>query len=98
MFPQSLKASPLLRAWIRRLDAAGVVFKPRHRWTGWTDDGALMFETPSGVVTERADATVLALGGASWPRLGSDGGWADDHWRGSASPSRRCGPPTAACA
>ena len=77
VFPKSLKASPLLRAWIRRLDAAGVVFKPRHRWTGWADDGALMFDTPAGVVTERPDATVLALGGASWPRLGSDGSWAE---------------------
>ena len=53
VFPRSLKASPLLRAWLRRLDAAGVVFKPRHRWTGWGDDGALTFETPTGVVTER---------------------------------------------
>jgi len=76
VFPKSLKASPLLRAWLRRLDAAGVVFKPRHRWTGWNDDGALTFETPTGVITERFDATVLALGGASWPRLGSDGSWA----------------------
>jgi uncharacterized flavoprotein (TIGR03862 family) len=70
-----LKASPLLRAWLKRLDAAGVVFKPRHRWTGWTDEGALRFDTPAGEVTERFDATVLALGGASWPRLGSDGSW-----------------------
>jgi uncharacterized flavoprotein (TIGR03862 family) len=77
VFPRRLKASPLLRAWIRRLDAAGVVFRPRHRWTGWADDGALLFETPTGVVTERADATVLALGGASWPKLGSDGSWAE---------------------
>jgi uncharacterized flavoprotein (TIGR03862 family) len=77
VFPKSLKASPLLRAWIRRLDAAGVVFKPRHRWTGWADDGALVFETPAGVITEQPDATMLALGGASWPRLGSDGSWTD---------------------
>ncbi len=77
VFPKSLKASPLLRAWLRRLESLGVVFKPRHRWTGWTDDGELTFETPSGVATERADATVLALGGASWPRLGSDGRWAE---------------------
>jgi uncharacterized flavoprotein (TIGR03862 family) len=76
VFPKRLKASPLLRAWLRRLDAAGVVFKPRHRWTGWDSDGALVFETPSGVVAERADAAVLALGGASWPKLGSDGSWA----------------------
>jgi uncharacterized flavoprotein (TIGR03862 family) len=77
VFPKGLKASPLLRAWLRRLDAAGVVFKPRHRWTGWNDEGALTFETPQGVGTERADATVLALGGGSWPKLGSDGSWAE---------------------
>jgi uncharacterized flavoprotein (TIGR03862 family) len=77
VFPKSLKASPLLRAWLRRLDAAGVTFKPRHRWIGWADDGALLFETPDGVDAERPDATVLALGGASWPRLGSDGSFAD---------------------
>jgi len=77
VFPRRLKASPLLRAWLRRLDAAGVVFRPRHCWTGWSDDGALTFDTPSGVVAEHADATVLALGGASWPRLGSDGSWAE---------------------
>src|SRR5262245_52707303 len=76
VFPKRLKASPLLRAWLRRLDAAGVVFKPRHRWIDWSDDGALIFETSAGLVHERIDATVLALGGASWPRLGSDGGWA----------------------
>ncbi len=77
VFPRSLKASPLLRAWLRRLDSLGVVFKPRRRWIGWTDGGALMFGTPTGVVTERTDASVLALGGASWPRLGSDGSWVE---------------------
>jgi uncharacterized flavoprotein (TIGR03862 family) len=76
IFPKSLKASPLLRAWLRRLDALGVVFARRHRWTGW-EDGSLSFETPGGVVRVQADATVLALGGASWPRLGSDGGWVE---------------------
>jgi uncharacterized flavoprotein (TIGR03862 family) len=76
VFPQAFKASPLLRAWLRRLDAAGVEFKPRHLWTGW-DDGTLMFDTPGGQVLVHADAAVLALGGASWPRLGSDGGWVD---------------------
>jgi uncharacterized flavoprotein (TIGR03862 family) len=75
VFPQALKASPLLRAWLRRLDAAGVAFKPRHLWVGWNDEGALVFEGPGGRATVAADATVLALGGASWPRLGSDGGW-----------------------
>ena len=76
VFPQSFKTSPLLRAWLRRIDAAGVAFKPRHLWCGWDQDGALIFDGPRGCVTARADATVLALGGASWPRLGSDGGWA----------------------
>jgi uncharacterized flavoprotein (TIGR03862 family) len=77
VFPQALKASPLLRAWLRRLAAAGVAFKPRHLWTGWNDEGALVFVGPAGPVTLQAEATVLALGGASWPRLGSDGGWVE---------------------
>jgi uncharacterized flavoprotein (TIGR03862 family) len=74
VFPRAMKASPLLRAWLRRLDAAGVRFALRHHWTGW-DEQRLRFETPHGVLAVGADATVLALGGASWPRLGSDGGW-----------------------
>jgi uncharacterized flavoprotein (TIGR03862 family) len=77
VFPKSLKASPLLRAWLRRLDAAGVRFELRHRWIGWKDSSTVLFETPKGRVTIHADALVLALGGASWPRLGSDGGWAN---------------------
>ncbi len=77
VFPKSMKASPLLRAWLRRLDAMGVTVALRHRWTGWDDDGALMFDGPDGPVHVVPDVTVLALGGASWPRLGSDGGWAD---------------------
>ena len=77
VFPQAFKTSPLLRAWLRRSAASGVAFMLRHRWTGWDDRGNLAFETPAGRVTAAADATVLALGGASWPRLGSDGGWAD---------------------
>jgi hypothetical protein len=76
VFPRALKASPLLRAWLRRLAAAGIAFKPRHHWVGW-EDGALIFDSPQGRVSARADATVLALGGASWPRLGSDGGWVE---------------------
>lgn len=76
VFPKSMKASPLLRAWLRRLAAAGVTFRLRHRWSGWDAAGRLAFETPDGRVAVAADATVLALGGASWPRLGSDGGWA----------------------
>ncbi|GHD62234.1 TIGR03862 family flavoprotein [Jeongeupia chitinilytica] len=75
VFPTEMKAAPLLRAWLARLRAAGVVFHTRHRWTGWNDAGALAFDTPHGAVTVDADATVLALGGGSWARLGSDGAW-----------------------
>ncbi|MBR0857400.1 NAD(P)/FAD-dependent oxidoreductase [Bradyrhizobium liaoningense] len=75
VFPKAFKASPLLRAWLRRLDASGVRFAFRHRWTGWNDDGRLAFQTSERVRAIAANATVLALGGASWPRLGSDGGW-----------------------
>ncbi|WP_074122761.1 TIGR03862 family flavoprotein [Bradyrhizobium sp. AS23.2] len=75
VFPKAFKASPLLRAWLRRLDAAGVRFAFRHRWSGWVDEGRLQFQTRDGAPAIAADATVLALGGASWPRLGSDGGW-----------------------
>ena len=70
-----MKASPLLRAWLRRLQGEGVTFAMRHRFIGW-QDGALAFARPDGnIVTDTPEATVLALGGASWPRLGSDGGW-----------------------
>lgn len=75
VFPKAFKASPLLRAWLRRLDTGGVRFAFRHRWTGWDDEGRLLFQTPDGASAMAADATVLALGGASWPRLGSAGGW-----------------------
>lgn len=77
VFPVAFKASPLLRAWLRRLDGLGVRLAPRHRWTGWDDAGGLTFAAPDGVRTVTARATVLALGGASWPRLGADGAWAD---------------------
>jgi uncharacterized flavoprotein (TIGR03862 family) len=77
VFPKAFKASPLLRAWLRRLDAAGVQFAFRHRWTGWNDEGRLLFQTPHAQHTVDTGATVLALGGASWPRLGSDGAWAE---------------------
>jgi uncharacterized flavoprotein (TIGR03862 family) len=77
IFPQAFKASPLLRAWLRRLDASGVRFAFRHRWAGWDDSGHLAFETPEGQRTVEAHAAVLALGGASWPRLGSDGSWVE---------------------
>ncbi len=76
VFPVDFKAAPLLRNWIRRLRAAGVQFHVRHRWAGWNDAGDLRFETPDGWVDFAAGATVLALGGASWPGLGSDGAWA----------------------
>ena len=75
VFPRAMKASPLLRAWLARLADLGVEVRTRSRWTGWRD-GALVFDTPAGERLERPDAVVLALGGASWPRLGSDGGWA----------------------
>ncbi|CAI9418317.1 Thiamine thiazole synthase [Pleomorphomonas sp. T1.2MG-36] len=74
VFPKAMKASPLLRAWLRRLAADGVAVKTRHRWTGFSDKG-LTFETPDGAVEVAADATLFALGGASWPRLGSNAAW-----------------------
>jgi uncharacterized flavoprotein (TIGR03862 family) len=75
VFPTGFKAAPLLRAWLRRLGAADARLHNRHRWQGWDDDGNHRFETPAGTVTRTADVTVLALGGASWPRLGGDGRW-----------------------
>jgi uncharacterized flavoprotein (TIGR03862 family) len=75
VFPKALKASPLLRAWLARLAELGVTIRTRHEWLGWAEDGALRLQTPDGEIAERPDATVLALGGASWPKLGSDGGW-----------------------
>ncbi len=75
VFPTAMKGSPLLRAWIARLEAQGVALRPRWRWLGW-QDGAARFATPEGPRAVDACATVLALGGASWPRLGSDGAWA----------------------
>lgn len=75
VFPVDRKAAPLLRGWVRRLKEQGVRFHVQHRWTGWQDDGALRFETPDGVATVQADAVVLAMGGGSWPELGSDGAW-----------------------
>jgi uncharacterized flavoprotein (TIGR03862 family) len=77
VFPQTMKSSPLLRAWLRRLGGEGVAFELRHHWRGWDDDGRFLFTTPKGDVAAVADAVVLALGGASWPRLGSDGGWVE---------------------
>jgi uncharacterized flavoprotein (TIGR03862 family) len=77
VFPKVMKASPLLRAWLRKLDATGVHLELRHRWTGWDQDGQPSFQTPDGPRAIDARVTVLALGGASWPRLGSDGAWAE---------------------
>ena len=75
VFPKDMKAAPLLRAWLHRLREAGVRFHVRHRWQGWTDDGALHFANPQGELNVDADAVVLALGGGSWAKLGSDGAW-----------------------
>ena len=75
VFPVDMKAAPLLRRWLHRLRGDGVAFHMHHRWLGWTEDDALRFATPEGECLVAADATVLALGGASWPRLGSDGAW-----------------------
>ena len=75
VFPREMKAAPLLRAWLHRLRAAGVRFHVRHRWLGWNEAGALRFAAPVGELAVKADAMVLALGGGSWARLGSDGAW-----------------------
>ena len=75
VFPQAFKTSPLLRAWLRRLADMGVTVALRHNWTGWDNGGRLRFAHEIGEVTATPDVTVLALGGASWPRLGSDASW-----------------------
>ncbi|MFC6478251.1 NAD(P)/FAD-dependent oxidoreductase [Pseudomonas asuensis] len=75
VFPADMKAAPLLRAWLHRLREADVRIHTRHRWLGWNESGALRFSTPAGETCLYAEATLLALGGASWPRLGSDGAW-----------------------
>ena len=75
VFPIDLKSAPLLRAWLHRLREGGVRFHMRHRWQGWDESGALRFATPDGDLAVTAGATVLALGGGSWPQLGSDGAW-----------------------
>jgi uncharacterized flavoprotein (TIGR03862 family) len=77
VFPKTMKASPLLRAWLARLRNQGVVIKTRRDWRGWDDAGALIFTHGAETVRVQADATILALGGASWPRLGSTGSWAE---------------------
>lgn len=76
VFPTDMKAAPLLRAWLHRLRANGVLIHVRHRWRGWGDDGGLLFEKEGEITAvSPPTATILALGGGSWPRLGSDGGW-----------------------
>jgi uncharacterized flavoprotein (TIGR03862 family) len=77
VFPNDRKAAPLLRGWVRRLRESGVRFHVHHRWRGWGDGDVLRFDTPDGGHRIRAFATVLALGGGSWPQLGSDGAWVD---------------------
>jgi uncharacterized flavoprotein (TIGR03862 family) len=75
VFPTDMKAAPLLRAWLHRLRGQGVHFHVRHRWLGWSKNGALRFATPAGDTEIFADAVILALGGGSWAKLGSDGAW-----------------------
>ena len=75
VFPTDMKAAPLLRAWLKRLRDQGVVIHTRHRWLGWTADGGLLIHSPDGEKTVHSDAMLLALGGGSWSRLGSDGAW-----------------------
>jgi uncharacterized flavoprotein (TIGR03862 family) len=77
VFPHEMKAAPLLRAWVHRLRECGVRIHVRHRWTGWDDQGTLRFDAPGGELTIRHDVVVLALGGGSWPQLGSDAAWVD---------------------
>ena len=77
VFPSDRKAAPILRAWRQRLQQQGVVIYTRHRWLGWSDDGALRFNTGQGERCFPSAATLLALGGGSWPRMGSDGRWVD---------------------
>ncbi len=75
VFPREMKAAPLLRAWLHRLRQRGVHFHVRHRWQGWAGQGTLRISGPEGDITLQPDTTILALGGASWPKLGSDGAW-----------------------
>ncbi len=75
VFPTDMKAAPLLRAWLKRLRDQGVVIHTRHRWLGWNSDGDLLIHSPDGEKTVHSDAVLLALGGGSWSRLGSDGAW-----------------------
>lgn len=75
VFPSGMKAAPLLRAWLHRLRSSGVRLHVRHRWLGWNSDGGLRLNNTGGEISIKPEATILALGGASWPKLGSDGAW-----------------------
>ena len=77
VFPDRFKSSPLLRAWLKSLAALGVELRPRHRWLGFDAAGNPVFEAPDGRIVQQAGAVILACGGASWPRLGSDGAWVE---------------------
>ena len=77
VFPTDMKAAPLLRAWLHRLKASGIKFQTRHRWVGWSENDGLHFVTPQGEKIVHCDATIFALGGGSWARLGSDGTWVE---------------------
>jgi uncharacterized flavoprotein (TIGR03862 family) len=90
VFPLDQKAAPLLRAWVRRLRDAGVRFHVQHRCLGFDGEGALRFSTPEGEITRRHGAVVLALGGGSWPQLGSDGEWT--RWLGASAAIRALEP------
>ncbi|MEO0679273.1 MAG: TIGR03862 family flavoprotein, partial [Pseudomonadota bacterium] len=87
VFPRAMKASPLLRAWLARLAAQGAELRPRWRWTGWTPAGAFAFDTPDGPRVLAPQVAVLALGGASWRRLGADGAWTDALTEAGAAPA-----------
>jgi hypothetical protein len=88
VFPRAMKASPLLRAWLARLEGLGVTLHLRHEWQGWDEAGRVIFATPEGDKALEAAAVVLALGGASWPRLGADGGWTGQFAPGDLAPFR----------
>ena len=77
IFPRSMKASPLLRAWLKRLDNLGVKYFMRHSWQGFDDENLIFSDADKNIIKVKSDATLLALGGASWPHLGSDGSWVE---------------------
>ena len=75
VFPEQMKAAPLLRAWLKRLRENGLIVHPKHRWLGWDDHGKIILQSPEGEITRDYDVLILALGGGSWKKLGSDGQW-----------------------